>query len=150
MNKTWPNSSILIISLCASGLFHSMLTCDQWCSHYWSICLVLPHQLSVISLQGVQIGVNPSYKQQTAFIQLWRWPNWRACLKTPHEWAIILTKSQNLSLTWTNVDMFIRSDKRRREQFTLPCFKTIITKKKKTDRLTKLTSSGLCFVLLFF
>lgn len=118
VNKIWSNLSILIaliISLCTSGLFHSMLTCDQRCSHNRSGCLVLPHQLSIISSQGIQIGVNSSYKQQTTSIQPWWRPDWRACLKTPHERAIMLTKSQNLSLTWTNVDISIWSDKWRRE-----------------------------------
>lgn len=68
-----------------SGLLHCMLTCDQRCSNNRSVCLVFPHQLSVVSTQGVQIGVNSSYKQQTTFIQPWRRPNRRTCLETPHE-----------------------------------------------------------------
>lgn len=66
---------VLLISMCTSGLFHRMLTCDQRGSHNWSIRLVLPHQLSIFTLQCIQKGINPSDKQQTAFIQPWRRPN---------------------------------------------------------------------------
>ena len=90
-NRPWRHFAMY--GLKTSSLWYSVLTRDQWSPHNRSICLIFPHQLSVVSSQGIQISIYSSYEQQSTLIQA-RWRSYGGVsFKTPHKWAISLTKS---------------------------------------------------------